>query len=176
MRALAFLAALVLAPLTDAIGQDQPLQPGQRVHVTVPTLGIKKQAATFEALRGDVLVVVADSAMNCPLSSVSRLEVSRGRKSNAVKGLAIGSVAGVVVGAVLGVVASTGSGETLCYWGTVECGASGAAAFGVFGGLVGLGIGALSKTERWEEVPLDRLRVSIVPQRDGFGIGASIAF
>jgi len=59
----------------------------------------------------------------------------------------------------------------------VECVALGAAAFGVTGALVGLGIGALLKSERWEEVPLDRLRVNIVPQRDGrFALGLSVAF
>ena len=32
------------------------------------------------------------------------------------------------------------------------------------------------KTDRWEEVPLDRLKVSIAPTPSGFGIGARIAF
>ncbi len=33
------------------------------------------------------------------------------------------------------------------------------------------------KTERWKQVPLDRLRVSVVPQRDGrFALGFSVAF
>ena len=43
----------------------------------------------------------------------------------------------------------------------------------VAGGLVGYFI----KTERWEEVPLERLRVSLAPQRDGgFALGFSITF
>ena len=53
----------------------------------------------------------------------------------------------------------------------------GAAIFG-FGGVVfGALIGASSQTDRWEEVPLDRVRVSLGPQRDGrFGFGASVRF
>jgi hypothetical protein len=46
---------------------------------------------------------------------------------------------------------------------------------------VGAGVGALIgtaiKTERWQEVPLDRVRVSFGPQRNGrFGFGLSVSF
>jgi hypothetical protein len=44
------------------------------------------------------------------------------------------------------------------------------------GALVGLIVGGLIKTDKWEKVPLERLRVSVVAQGDGFGLGASIAF
>jgi hypothetical protein len=115
--------------------------------------------------------------MTISLTDVTRLEVSQGRKSNALKGLLIGSLVGVPIGAVLGFVESESSGEPLCTGSTVACAAVGAAAVGVVGGLVGLGIGAVSKSERWEEVPLDRLRVNIVPQRDGrFALGLSVEF
>ena len=43
-------------------------------------------------------------------------------------------------------------------------------------GIGGL-IGAFVKTDRWEAVPLDQLRVSVVPQRGGrFALGLSISF
>jgi len=180
MRALPLVAVFVLAPLSNAIAQQQPLQAGQRVRVTAPTLGIRKQAATFEALRGDTLIVVADSIMDCPLASVTRLDVSRGRRSNALKGLGFGAAAGAVIGAAVGAWGAhrdTPTSEAVfCYEGTAACAAGGALAVGAFGGLVGLGVGALAKTDRWEELPLDRLRVSVVPRRDGFGVGARIAF
>jgi hypothetical protein len=50
--------------------------------------------------------------------------------------------------------------------------------FGVGGAIVGGLLGAFVwKTDKWEEVPLDRLRMSVVPQRDGrHGLGVSIAF
>ncbi len=41
----------------------------------------------------------------------------------------------------------------------------------VAGGIVGYFI----KTDRWEEIPLERLRVSLAPQRDGgFALGFSV--
>jgi len=42
--------------------------------------------------------------------------------------------------------------------------------------VVGAITGAFIKTDRWEEVPLDRLQVSFAPQRDGFAVGLSVAF
>jgi hypothetical protein len=54
----------------------------------------------------------------------------------------------------------------------------GPAALGaVLGGTLGAVLGAVLRRERWEEVPLDGLHASIVPQRDGrFAFGASVAF
>jgi hypothetical protein len=177
MRALALLVSFALASFTDAIAQEQPLQPGQRVRVTAPGLDVNKLQTTFHEVRSDTLVL---ESMVVPLSYLARLEVSRGRKSNALKGLLIGSVVGVGVGAALGIWGAsrpTSTSEAVwCYEGTAACAAVGGLVVGAAGGLVGLGIGALSKTERWEEVPLDRLRVSVVPQRGGFGIGARIVF
>ena len=48
---------------------------------------------------------------------------------------------------------------------------------GAGGGLVGGTVGYFNKTERWEEIPLDQLRVSLNPQREGgFALGFSVRF
>ena len=53
----------------------------------------------------------------------------------------------------------------------------GGAGLGALGAGIGAIVGALIKTDRWEEVPLDRLRVSFVPQRGGrFALGLSVRF
>ena len=49
----------------------------------------------------------------------------------------------------------------------------GAGVGGALGGITGYFI----KTDRWEEIPLDRLRVSLAPERDGgFALGFSVGF
>ena len=112
-------------------------------------------------------------------ASVKRLEVVRGRKSNAAMGAGIGLVVGFVAGAVFGY-ASYEECEGWCMFapaGPEETAMFGAALFGFGGIVVGALIGASSKTDRWQEVPLDRLRVSLGPQRDGrFDFGASVRF
>ena len=48
---------------------------------------------------------------------------------------------------------------------------------GAIVGLAGAITGYFIKTDLWEEVPLERLRVSLTPQRDGgFVLGFSVGF
>ncbi len=171
-----FLAVLAFLPATSVIAQEQslPLEPGQRVRVTAPNLGIRYQLATFEVLRGDTLVVTADSTMYCPLASVTRLDVHQGRKSEWKTGLIVGAFVGAIGGGIAGYVLETIDEYSPEYALPVAGGALAGAA--VVGGL-GAGIGTFIKADRWEEIPLDRLRVSFVPQRDGrFAFAVSVRF
>jgi hypothetical protein len=172
-----FIAALLSAPFTSVIAQEQPppLEPGQRVRVSAPAaFGDDWQVATIEALRGDTLVLTIDSLMSLlPLGVVTRLEASRGRRSNTVAGAVSGGVllGGVVLGFGLAFDPPIGDRPTT---GEVAKGTA-------IGAVIGAGLGALIgsgiKKDRWEEVPLDQLRVSVVPQRDGrFGLGLSVRF
>ena len=121
-----------------------------------------------------------------PWPSITRLEVSRGRKSHGGRGAAFGALIGIPLGAVVGLatyeecVPQGGSWiDFSCFMVPSEGQTAliGAILGGGGGALLGWIIGASSKTDRWEEVPLDRLRVSFVPQRDGrFALGASVRF
>ncbi len=176
-------AILAFVPLTRITAQEPPpVKVGDRVRVTAPALGIRKQAGRFEALRADTLVVaVADSTMTFPVASVTRLEVSRGQKSR----MGLGAGIGLLGGGLLGYLISSGLGS---HGGCTEGGGFleptreqciGLSTVGgaVVGTLLGLVAGALTKTDRWREVPLDRLRLQVAPQRDGrFGLGLSVRF
>ena len=168
-------AILAFVPLTSVMAQEPPpVKPGDRVRVTAPDLGIRKQAATFEAWRGDTLVIVADSIMNFPLAFVTLLEVGRNRRyagRGAVIGLALGGVGG---GVLFGVACAN---DPFLGDATGTCAVVGAVFLGTGGALIGALIGAMSTGTRWEEVPLDHLRVSFVPQSDGrFSLGWSVRF
>ena len=169
-------AVLVAVSLNTAVAQDGPstLEPGARVRITVPDLGIDKQQATFQALRGDTLVVTADAVMYYPVASVTRLDVSRGRKGISWVGGAVGFVVGAAAGAGVAYLAfkddygspcSTSDGATGC--GVVVTG------FALGGAVAGA---LLMRGERWEEVPLGQVRVSIVPHDGGLVLGVSVAF
>ena len=111
------------------------------------------------------------------LLSVTRLDVHRGRKSRVGRGVLIGSAIGAAGGIATAAAACQTGGISACRF-TPAGVYGGAAAVGAAGGaLIGVIIGALTKTDRWEEVPLDQIRVSFVPQRDGrFGLGFSVRF
>ena len=97
---------------------------------------------------------------------MTRLDVSRGLKSNTQGGAVMGVHAGA-----LGAVVYCKAVDALEYAPML------AMFFGAAGGLVGGIIGHNIKTDLWEKVPLERLRVSQTPQRDGgFALGFSVRF
>jgi hypothetical protein len=172
MRSSPLIAALLIAPVTGTFAQELPLQPGQRVRLTAASLGMERQPAVFQSLRGDTLVAVTDSTVSCPLASVTRLEAYQGRRGHTWLGAGIGFAFGAVVGGVTGGNACKTLGCDDMSWAAVVGGGIG----GLAGALLGGGIGALSRTDRWEEIALERVTVSIVTRHDGFGLRASIAF
>ena len=93
-----------------------------------------------------------------------------GGKPTIVGGL-VGLGVGGAVGAVIGLLVDE-HGNDLA---PSDAAFMGAGFFGVIGFAVGTIVGYSSG--RWEEVPLDHLRLSIVPLRDGrFALGLSISF
>ena len=107
------------------------------------------------------------------VASVTRLDVSRGRKSHALLGAGIGFAAGALGAVVFCKVVEKGSCDLTDDDITLEA----ALITGAIGGVAAGIAGHFIKTDRWEEVPLERLRVSLTPQRDGrFALGFSVRF
>lgn len=147
-----------------------------RSHLECP-----KHTGTVTSIAADGLVLGIDgteSRVGIPLASVSSLSIFRGRKSGAGTGALVGFVVGAVYGASLEVPERGSCGAPCWIWPNSGDGAS--AVLAVFCGGIGTGIGAilgaLFRSDRWEEVPLDRLRVSFGPGREGFGLAFSVAY
>ena len=119
-----------------------------------------------------------------PLDSVERLDVLRGRKAHTTGGVLLGAIVAGIGGGIIATL-SYEEPEPCTEWCFFE-GMWGAAddPFGTgfvvgaaIGGFVGGWIGSMMKTDKWEEVPLDRLQVSFAPQSDGrFAFGVSLSF
>ena len=164
--ALPFLAGSSGLPAQDEGG----LPPGGRVRVTAPRLSPKPLVGIVESSSAQAVLVRVgerDPAVSVPRADIMRLELSRGRarRKSALIGGAIGAV--VCLGGVYALCKSEG-----------ECDPVVAAATSAgFGFGVGAGVGALVAPERWQDVPLDRVRVSLAPTRGGgVSIRASFAF
>ena len=180
-------AILAFTPLASATAQ-LPVRPGARVRVTghffcqpfyndcVGDLP-QRYVGTFVTRQVDTLVIHSNGdTLSVPEDLVTRLDVSWGRKTNTGMAAGIGFLVGGVAGAVLGY----GSYEECVPQGLFSClGAVGpeslafaGALIGGLGGLVtGAIIGSAIETDRWQEVQLDRVRVSLGPQRTGKGAG-----
>jgi hypothetical protein len=127
-------------------------------------VGVEGAVGTVLALRPDTIVVDNDELLVLAISSLTKLEVSRGTESRARTGGIVGLVGGAVAGAVICIASqcslTSQSGEPLEDEGLNSI-ALAAALGGVAGYGVGVLIGSTIKVDRWEDVPLDRLRVTI---------------
>jgi hypothetical protein len=150
----------------------EPVAEGDRVRVWAPSVGVEGWVGTLLALRPDTMVVGNSKNLVLEISSLTKLEVSRGNESKAGTGGIIGFVGGAVAGAVIclasecSITVGSGDGDSrsdpLDENPLVSVGLA-----AVVGGAVGYGVGVLIgstiKVDRWEEIPLDQLRVTIAP-------------
>ena len=180
------LASLVILPLitpvTGLAAQQTLVTPGARVRISAPTVAESPLLGTVVALPADTLIVDAlDYAdpLALPLASLARLEVSQGQESrtlNTLKGAGFGSLIGVGAGlATVGILCINGDCADDPYVGLafVVYGATGLAV----GALTGAIIGSIKGVDRWVDVPLDRLRVSLTPSEHlGLTVSVRVAF
>lgn len=172
---LAFTLSL-LVPNADLGAQaTPPLETGSRIRVRAPDAGANKLVGSYLGTVADTLRVQLEElsyVRSIPISSVVALETSRGRKSNALKGLGFGFLGGAGAGLVVGLAVDETEGLNRLQLIGLSTGF-----FGACGAVVGLLAGAMITSERWEEVSLDRVRASFAPQHDGrWRIGLSVAF
>ncbi len=190
-------AILACVPLTSATAQVS-IRPGTQVRVTGHFCQFYSNCAggspqhrvgSFVAWKADTLVVQSNGdTLSVPVDDlVTGLDVSRGWKRHTGEGFGYGLVLGLVAGGFVGAKTYEPPPPPPCEgFGCIDVfpdlgwvprmfiGAGIGAGIGaVAGALVGFAI----KTEQWEEAPLDRIRVSFGPQRDGrLGLGLSVRF
>ena len=173
-KALIWLAILIAAPSSAFAQQRIPsIEPGQRVRINGSI------EASYLAASGDSLIARIGrnsvKTSSFPLASIRRLEVLTQRRATK-KGAVIG-------GLVLGIPSAIVWGALADWCFTCESSFdSGDAMVGFFfGGAVGAGIGALIgapfKSDRWEDVPVESVRLSLMPQLDGrLALGVEFKF
>ncbi len=156
---------------------DTSIAPGDTVRVTAPSMDMDDSIGTVAALETDTLTVKVEEradALYVPLADITKLEVRHGQRSRAGKGALIGLGVGAAAGVTLAFVACAGKE---CYSDSNDATGVVALIFGAGGALLGAGIGAIIgssiKTDRWESVPLDNIRVSLTPSTL-LGLGATV--
>ncbi len=154
--------------------QEQPLAPSDRIRVSVSKVqGKRFFVGSLVALDADTLKIwinrcewdltrFLENQVSLPLASVTKVEVSRGKKSNGLIGAGIGALVGAGTGAVIGF--SLGDDPPL-FGEPFPFSAERKAAIlallgGGIGAIIGALIGAKVESEYWEEVPLEKVRMS----------------
>ncbi|HEY4670437.1 MAG TPA: hypothetical protein VIG78_00100 [Gemmatimonadaceae bacterium] len=173
-------ALAVVAGCTPLQAQSVSLEPGTRVRVFTPSTGSGGLAGSVVALEHDTLTLWPEKRVETvavALSELSRLELSKGMHTHALKGCGIGLLLGATGGAIAGHL----SGDDQGWFGLTanEKAVTGAVVFGVAGALVGLTIGShFGATEEWASVRLpSRGRLGVAPRSGApFALVYSVAF
>lgn len=170
--------AMAARPLAGQDASDPSLVPlGVRVRVSAPAVQARAIVGVLEGLRRDSLVLrdaAGEGRLAVPLGAVDGLAVSRGRHHHVGRGVFIGALAGAVGGSIAAL-AACHANPCDEYTGLAVFGLGAAGALGGMG--LGAVVGALVPGERWEDVPLDRLRVGFTaPPRPSVGLGLSLPF
>ena len=173
------LALLVTTWACSGYVADTSVAPGDTVRVTAPSMDMDDSVGTVAALETDRLTVQVEEradALSVPLADVTKLKVRRGQKSNAGKGALIGLGVGAAAGVITALLSCA---DSQCDWDNAGDDVTGytAVVLGAGGALLGAGIGAIIgssiKTDRWESVPLDNIRVSLTPSTP-LGLGVAV--
>jgi hypothetical protein len=194
MNRLLILSVLAYAgsavPANLAAQEDTIAGEGARVRISASELGEGVFVGEVVARSSDTLSVNywepifrTWEAKELPISSINSLEVNRGSRSNAGKGAVLGGLIGGGFGLAAGIAAASYDCTAdswywngCWYWGGAEVIPLSTATFGLLGAGVGALIGALTRTDQWEPIPLDRLHVRISPTSGGMALAFSVGF
>ena len=133
---------------------------------------------------GTITLAAPGTNASYRLTDLTRVEISRGKRSNSLVGAGVGMLVGA--GATFYLVyfpQGSTTGTEICNPSKNQDAASTSTCLGimVLGAAAGAGlgslIGALIRTERWADVPLEKLRVSLWPPvRGTLGVRVSLGF
>ena len=164
-------ALVLLLPLMQ--GSASPLTTGTRVRVTVREPGQAERQLvgplrTFDSQTLTMSAGESPAQLALPRPTITRIEVSRGRRGHTVMGLLLGAVLGLSAVAIK----DAGCGP--------DCdGTSGGQVAAVVGGgaVLGAVVGTVVRSERWESLPwaVGPVRRSAAPL-GGLGLRVSLRF
>lgn len=177
---------VALAALAGRVEAQTPavLAPGVRVRVdwTGPSGYLDQRTeGTIKRIAGDTLVVQGRVGAATPVyvgHPETRLFLFSGRRSSAIRGLAIGGVLGIVAGGAVSLVVGKSCiiQRGLCLH-RRQFALGGGILFALTGATTGLVVGSLSRRDRWTQTgpPSGRLQVREIPPPD-FSLGVRIRF
>ena len=107
-----------------------------------------------------------------PLASITALEASLGRRRNALQGLVIGAVSGALLGLAFDVDSNDCGDQSDNFCSRGEAVGAGSFTFA----LLGTGIGALIKSERWGRITFTPERPRVGHSQPGFRVLVTVGF
>ena len=179
-----FLWLLLVLAVSTSGSQLQAQRVGDRVRVSASGTTYVGQVTAVSDERLELYE--GTRAWSIAFSGMSRLERSAGTRSQwregLVYGAAVGAVGGVIIGVLVGgtcELVTLGVATEECAAFSIEVTLRAGAALATVGGLAGMGIGAVFRTEAWTPIPFSDKKIEYTPTirprvgRDG---GLGLAF
>jgi len=185
------LLAVLMPALAASPARAQERDEGQRVRVTVQSAGFTgmREGTLARSAAGRLSLMDAGtrSIAELPLETIAKVEVRREHRATK-KGLLIGMGVGGVL-AILGASLAdspcerypANSGPVAAAYNR-ECDRQASTTRLAFAAVVlvptaiGAGLGSLAKSGTWSEVPIERFKISLRPERGGGRVGLSLGF
>ncbi|NNF32470.1 MAG: hypothetical protein HKN68_00060 [Saprospiraceae bacterium] len=141
-----------------------PLIQDDEVKVTSKTAELSNEKMYYDAISDKINIPPADGNIHIPFQDLDKLKVKRGQRSLLREGFIGGLLAGIIVGNIV----APKDGRNLEGFNQ---------SFSYF--LIGTGIGTVfglvSTVDRWKNVPLDKFKLSLMPNSGG-AVGVGITF
>ncbi len=172
------LLTLLLIPLSfTSLAAQSTLSAADKVRVTTEEERIIGYWVSLDDNQLTLKTEGRDSSLVLPLASLTKLEVSLGQMSSTLVGAGIGFLVGGATGLATAAIvcAIAGDCDPDAPYNDLVYGFFGVLGVGV-GTLTGAIIGSTIKVDRWMDVPLDRIRVSLRPRGGGLEVSAKFVF
>ncbi len=159
-----FIIIQVVVLATNALGQVGSQRPsitnGSRVRIKLDS-SPSWIIGNIQDVRSDSIYFASDQK-TFPIKSISKFELSTGKKLNTGQGGKMGLIIGGIAGAIAFAVIS--SGEDGFVLTAEEAGAGAAISSVALGGLTGLAVGSLSKTDQWQTIAVQDIVLRFIPE------------
>jgi hypothetical protein len=161
---------LLIGAFGEASSQTEAVEEGSRLRVSSEAYGVRDLVGLLSRIHPDTIQV---GSTTMAVDWISRVDISRGQSTKLWQGRGIGFLAGGLIGGGIGTIACWPcDGEFDVY-----SPALGAGAGMVLGLLVGGQRGFSRKSDNWEEIPKERLRIVLSPRsRGGFLLQVSVRY
>jgi hypothetical protein len=180
IASLALVVTTSLVTPRPAVAQGADAAPAAtratRVRVSTNLPNVRPQGRLAFASPDSLVVVDSHgNATRILRANVTALDTSAGRFRHPWQGLGIGLLAGGATGMVIGFADGDDPQQAFLAMTASEKAVLGGAVVGVLGGLTGLVVGSLVKSDRWHRTTLDAIHVTARPARGGgFSLSLSL--
>jgi hypothetical protein len=173
----AWIVTVAMVATVGSTAESQTRVSEQRLRIRTWDDPSTQTEAWYAGQTADTLYVVWVTSQHgqpeaVPFERITTLERYRGMKSHTLQGMAIGLGVGAIASLVL---SEKNCGDAFQQDDVASCFGQGMVLFGVPGVVLGALVGALTRTERWEEVPTypGPVHVGFLP---GSRIGVGLSF